>query len=98
MPGGSISDEYHWGSNTTLTNTWTWSASFPEMVRVTTNVGAQAFVVVNYGSGTAQEAAAWVRHANITNNLGFKNWEVGNECYGTWETYPAVVKSITGWD
>ena len=86
MPGGSISDEYHWGSNTTLTNTWTWSASFPEMVRVTTNVGAQAFVVVNYGSGTAQEAAAWVRHANITNNLGFKNWEVGNECYGTWET------------
>lgn len=85
MPGGSLSDEYHWASNTTLTNTWQWSASFNEMVRVVTNVGAQAFTVVNYGSGTPQEAAAWVRHANLTNHLGFKYWEIGNECYGTWE-------------
>ncbi len=85
MPGGSLSDEYHWGSNTTLSNTWTWAASFDEMARVTTNAGAQAFVVVNYGSGTAPEAAAWVRHANVTNQLGFKYWEIGNECYGTWE-------------
>lgn len=86
MPGGSLSDEYHWGSNTTLSNTWQWAASFSEMVRVATNVGAQAFVTVNYGSGTPEEAAAWVRHANITNHLGFKYWEIGNECYGEWET------------
>ena len=86
MPGGSLSDEYHWGSNTTLSNAWTWSASFAEMVRVNTNAGVQAFIVVNYGSGTAQEAAGWVRHANITNNLGYKYWEIGNECYGLWET------------
>lgn len=85
MPGGSLSDEYHWASNTTLSNTWQWSASFGEMVRVVTNAGAQAFVVVNYGSGTPEEAAAWVRHANVTNHLGFKYWEIGNECYGTWE-------------
>lgn len=85
MPGGSLSDEYHWMSNTTLSNTWTWSASFPEMVRVVTNAGVQAFVVVNYGSGTAEEAAGWVRFANNTNHLGFKYWEIGNECYGTWE-------------
>lgn len=86
MPGGSLSDEYHWNSNTTLSNTWQWAASFSDMVRVVTNVGAQAFVVVNYGSGTPEEAAAWVRHANVTNQLGFKYWEIGNECYGTWET------------
>lgn len=86
MPGGSLSDEYHWGSNKTLTNTWEWAASFAEMVRVSTNAGVQAFIVVNYGSGTAQEAAGWVRHANITNNLGYKYWEIGNECYGLWET------------
>lgn len=86
MPGGSLSDEYHWHSNTTLNNAWQWAASFDEMVRVTTNVGAQAFVVVNYGSGTPEEAAAWVRHANVTNQLGFKYWEIGNECYGLWET------------
>lgn len=86
VPGGSLSDQYHWASNTTLTNTWQWQASFGEMVRVATNVGAQAFVTVNYGSGTPQEAAGWVRHANVTNNLGCKYWEIGNECYGTWET------------
>jgi hypothetical protein len=27
-----------------------------------------------------------VRFANVTNHLGFKYWEVGNECYGSWET------------
>jgi alpha-N-arabinofuranosidase len=85
MPGGSLSDQYYWYSNTTLTNTWPWDASFADMARVTTNAGAQAFVVVNYGSGTPAEAAAWVRHANITNQLGFKYWEIGNEIYGTWE-------------
>jgi hypothetical protein len=86
MPGGSLSDEYHWASNTTLTNTWQWSASFADMVRVATNVGVQAFITVNYGTGTPEEAAGWVRHANVTNNLGYKYWEIGNECYGDWET------------
>ena len=86
MPGGSLSDEYHWASNTTLTNTWQWAASFADMVRVATNVGAQAVITVNYGTGTPQEAAGWVRLANVTNLLGYKYWEVGNECYGTWET------------
>jgi len=41
---------------------------------------------VNYGSGTPAEAASWVRYSNVTNHYGFKYWEVGNECYGTWET------------
>jgi len=86
MPGGSLSDQYHWGSNTTLDNSWQWVASFADMTRVATNANTQAFIVVNYGSGTAEEAAGWVRHANITNQLGFKYWEIGNECYGTWET------------
>ena len=39
------------------------------------------FITVNYGSGTTNEAANWVRAANITNHCGFKYWEVGNECY-----------------
>lgn len=85
MPGGSLSDQYYWYSNTTLSNTWQWAGSFADMVRVTTNAAAQAFIVVNYGSGTPEEAAAWVRHANVTNQLGFKYWEIGNEIYGTWE-------------
>ncbi|MCX8091064.1 MAG: alpha-L-arabinofuranosidase [Verrucomicrobiae bacterium] len=136
MPGGSLSDEYNWASNTSRTNTWQWQASFPDMVRVTTNLGAQAFVTVNYGSGSPQQAAAWVAYANAdpalygtTNDLvlgvdsdgrdwrtagywarlrsltpaanpdnqfdflaigrsaplGFRYWEIGNECYGPWE-------------
>lgn len=86
FPGGSLSDEYHWASNTTLTNTWHWSTSFANFVHVATNAGSQAFITVNYGTGTPGEAANWVRNANVTNHLGFKYWEIGNEVYGTWET------------
>jgi Alpha-L-arabinofuranosidase len=85
FPGGSLSDEYHWGSNTSLSNTWTWATSFANFVHVATNVGVQAFITVNYGTGTPTEAANWVRHSNVTNHFNFKYWEVGNENYGTWE-------------
>jgi hypothetical protein len=86
FPGGSLSDEYHWESNTTLNNNWQWATSFDKFAHVATNTGAQAFITVNYGTGTPAEAADWVRYANVTRALGFKYWEVGNENYGTWET------------
>jgi hypothetical protein len=86
FPGGSLSDEYHWATGRSLTNTWAWPTSFTNFMHVATNVGAQAIITVNYGTGTPQEAAGWVRNSNVTNHLGFKYWEVGNECYGTWET------------
>src|SRR5258708_39954879 len=47
--------------------------------------GGQGFITVNYGSGTSNEAAGWVLNANVTNHAGFKYWEIGNECYGSWE-------------
>jgi alpha-L-arabinofuranosidase len=86
FPGGSLSDEYHWGSNTSLSNIWTWSTSFAKFLHIATNAGVQGMITVNYGTGTPAEAAAWVRSANITNHCHFKYWEVGNENYGTWET------------
>lgn len=86
FPGGSLSDEYHWASNTTGTNTWTWGTSFDRFAHVATNLNAHVFITVNYGSGSFQEAANWVRYSNITKNYGFKYWEIGNENYGTWET------------
>lgn len=86
FPGGSLSDEYHWATGTTLNNTWRWVTSFADFIEVATNVGAEVFITVNYGTGTPEEAAAWVRHANITNRLGIRCWEIGNENYGTWET------------
>ena len=86
FPGGSLSDDYHWQSNTTGSNTWQWATSFDHFAHVATTVVAQVFVTANYGSGTATEAADWVRYANLTKGYGFRYWEVGNENYGSWET------------
>ena len=86
FPGGSLSDDYHWATNTTDTNTWTWSTSFDQFAQVATAIGAQVFVTADYGSGTPAEAAAWVQESNVTNHYGFKYWEIGNESYGSWET------------
>lgn len=86
FPGGSVSDEYHWASNRSLTNTWQWNTSFHQFAPMAKVVGADVIVTVNYGTGTPAEAAAWVRDSNITNHYGFRYWEVGNENYGTWET------------
>jgi hypothetical protein len=49
--------------------------------RVVTNLINQPIIGVNYGTGTPQEAAAWVAWANVTNHLGWKYWEIGNEVY-----------------
>lgn len=76
-PGGSTSDQYHWATD---------PAGNATFQNVATNLGVQVFTTVNYGTGTAAEAATWVLSANKTNHCGFKYWEIGNECYGTWET------------
>jgi hypothetical protein len=78
-PGGSTSDQYHWASDTSGNQTF---------MTLVTNLAAQSnsFITVNYGTGTSNEAAAWVRSVNITNHCGVKYWEIGNENYGaTWE-------------
>jgi len=89
FPGGSLADTYHWNTNSSWDlqhNKWVqWGVSFANFLHVATNAGAQTMITVNYGTGTSNEAAAWVRSANVTNHLGFKYWEIGNECYGSWE-------------
>ena len=66
-PGGSTSDNYHWSSNTpddpALGGTVP-EANFDAYMAVALAAGAQPMLTVNYGSGTAQEAADWVRYAN----------------------------------
>ncbi len=86
FPGGSLADTYNWATGKSGQNTWAWPVLFSDFIHVVTNTGAQTIITVNYGTGTPQEAAAWVAAANVTNKLGFTYWEVGNECYGTWET------------
>ncbi len=46
---------------------------------------AEGMMCVNYGTGTPEEAAAWVKYANIDQKLGIKYWQVGNEMDGNWE-------------
>ena len=79
-PGGS------WGDIYFMTNEpQGWGSRTANFLHVATNTGAQVFFVVNYGSGTPAQAAAWVRYCNVTNHCYVKYWEVGNEVGGSWE-------------
>ncbi|MGD0815184.1 MAG: alpha-L-arabinofuranosidase [Verrucomicrobiota bacterium] len=85
FPGGGASDDYDWSTGMSISGGYYWNSDFANFMHVATNLGAQAFITVNYGSGTSNLAAAWVLDSNVTNHCGFKYWEVGNEVYGTWE-------------
>jgi hypothetical protein len=82
---GGFSDTYHWVDGTFGPNSGPAPTSFFNFMHMATNLGPQVIITVNYGSGTPEEAAAWVRCANVTNHCGFKYWEIGNENYGDWE-------------
>ena len=91
VPGGSLSDEYHWNLNRSLNrdnppqnHPWTWASGFNKFAGLITGLDAQAFVTVNYGSGTPEEAAAWVAYANAATNSGTA---IGTDAKGTdWKT------------
>ena len=132
IPGGSASDDYDWQSNRTVSNggPFQWATNVAQFAQSIAALGAQAYVTVNYGSGTPEQAAAWVAYYNgapaSTAALGVDSkgrdwktvgywatlrasaplatddgynflrisraaafsieyWEVGNECYGSWE-------------
>lgn len=45
----------------------------------------------------ADYAAAFVHHLNVAHQAGIKYWEIGNECYGPWETgYDVNGSIVTG--
>lgn len=86
FPGGSTSDDFNW-QTTTLVNEGTGAGAtdFDQFATYAKSTGAQVVITTNYGTGTPAMAAAWVTYSNVTKKYGFKYWEVGNECYGTWE-------------
>ncbi len=57
-----------------------------EFLQYCLDVDVEPMLVANFGSGTPEEAAAWVAH---TNRGGAPRpvrwWSVGNETYGNWE-------------
>ncbi len=64
LPGGSQSNQYHWRVNRMEGQTWNWQTGFDDFMRLRDGLNANVFVSVNYGTGTPEEAAAWVAYAN----------------------------------
>jgi hypothetical protein len=85
-PGGSYADGYHWQTNTVEGGQYVApNTDFDHYMTTIRATGAQPIITADYGSGTPQEAAAWVQYANVTKGYGVKYWEVGNEVYGNGE-------------
>jgi hypothetical protein len=81
-PGGSYGDAYNWQSNTVEGGYVAPGTDFDQFMGTAQAIGAQPILIANYGTGTPQEAAAWVKYANVTKGYGVKYWEIGNEQYG----------------
>ncbi|MFC1401164.1 MULTISPECIES: cellulose binding domain-containing protein [Streptacidiphilus] len=102
-PGGSYGDIYHWQTNTAPGGYVAPGTDFDAFMGTVKTIGAQPMLIADYGSGTPQEAADWVRYANITKGYGAKYWEIGNEIYGNgyygsgWETDTHTDKSPTAY-
>jgi alpha-N-arabinofuranosidase len=90
FPGGSQSDIYHWETNRSerpdgTPEPFEWATNFDDFVQIAGATRAASYITVNYGTGTPEEAAAWVRYANKVKRTNVRYWEVGNENYGSWE-------------
>ena len=85
FPGGSLSDVYHWQTNMSEGQTFEWATSFDEFIATAAATRAAVYITANYGTGTPEEAAAWVNYANKVKRHNVRYWEIGNENYGTWE-------------
>jgi cellulose binding protein with CBM2 domain/fibronectin type III domain protein len=81
-PGGSYGDIYHWQDNTAPGGYVAPGTDFDTFMASVQRIGAQPMLIANYGTGTPQEAADWVRYANVTKGYGAKYWTIGNENYG----------------
>lgn len=81
-PGGSYSDIYHWRDHTAPGGYVAPNTDFDHFMAGVRRAGARPIVTANYGTGTPQEAADWVRYANIEKDYDVEYWEIGNENYG----------------
>ena len=101
--GGNFTSSYHWRDGigprdkrvSMLNNSWgipeynTFGTD--EFLEFCRRIGAEPQIAVNMGSGTPEEAAAWVRYVDQhwTRHSGLL-WELGNELWGNWNLgYPA---------
>ena len=64
-PGGSTADNFHWQTNTLDDGSSAGTDTFDQFMQVVQKVGATPIITVNYGSGTPEEAAAWVKYCRM---------------------------------
>ncbi len=92
-PGGGFSDVYQWRDGIGPREKRPTTPHYPkgpsskhdfgtpEVAEYAKAVGADLLVTVNVGSGTAAQAADWVRYMNKDVGPRVKLWEIGNELY-----------------
>lgn len=73
-PGGSTADQYQWNSEL---------SEFVDFMTMAKQISATPMLTVNYGTGTPQQAAAWVKYVKDHHENAL--WEIGNEQYGDGE-------------
>lgn len=111
-PGGNFVSNYHWEDGIGPKDKrpkkfdYAWVAEDDnrmgtvEFIQLCRKTGAEPYLCVNMGSGTAEEAMNWVefcngtgdtKYANLRRSLGYekpfqvKYWGLGNEMYGDWQ-------------
>lgn len=109
-PGGCLADTYHWANGMGNIDERRANERFfdkrkekilfgtREFLELCRLVGAEPLITVNVATGTAEEAAAWVRLCNIervNDREGrrlpkVRYWEIGNEPYLTSDSRPEL--------
>lgn len=111
-PGGNFVSGYHWTDGIGPRDQrprrieLAWRSEEPntfgtdEFVEYCRALGAEPYICVNMGSGSMDEAQAWVEYCNGTGNTYWANlrranghpqphhvkyWGLGNEMYGAWQ-------------
>lgn len=80
-PGGLSADEYSWKEILSKKDPM---IDIDEFLDFCSKTGTTPMITVNFGTGTVQDAADWVKYCNIEKKADVKYWEVGNELYGSW--------------
>jgi alpha-N-arabinofuranosidase len=111
-PGGNFVSGYHWQDGVgpvdqrPRRSELAWYAEESnrfgtnEFIEYCRELGTEPFICVNMGSGTMDEAQAWVEYCNGTGNTSWASlrrkhghrephrvryWGLGNEMYGSWQ-------------
>ena len=94
FPGGLFADYYNWQNGVGPQSSRPVSVSMPggavsantfgtdEALQLAKSANGQLLITVNAGTGTPQEAAAWVQYINKSGTgARVDYWEIGNELY-----------------